>query len=323
MLRFGIGILLAMAMMALASEPASAQNYPCPNGPGPGERQVGTVGGGNSGVAPVAICERTGEPSQPYAPSPAPQLYWVENFVAVAWHPNASDAWAVSRARSDEEARREALALCEAAMKNGCTIATSGSNGSVALARSSDGLLLFGWGATPKKAKQYVLASCLKEGSRCVYERTFTGERWMQPVGTMLPPWLLVRHLPPAGKPIRNRYGALAWVEGPDPRWGRTVWVSGDLDTVEEAEKSSLARCEKDSQLKCKIGRWNSNGVIILYKDAQDSLLASGGLSESDAKKGVKEVCKKARRKCEALAVFDTRQAGVVTRSFPDRPVAK
>lgn len=97
-------------------------------------------------------------------------------------------------------------------------------------------------------------------------------------------------------------------------KWSRTAKLK---------RADSLARCEKDSQLKCKIGRWNSNGVIILYKDAQDSLLASGGLSESDAKKGVKEVCKKARRKCEALAVFDTRQAGVVTRSFPDRPVAK
>lgn len=321
--RFGIGVMLALIWMVQASESASAQNYPCPNGPGPGERQIGTAGGGNSGLAPVAICERVDVPQQSYAPSPAPQFYWADNFVAVAWHPNASDVWAVSGARSDEEGKREALALCQAEMKDGCTIASAGSNGSIAIARSSDGLLWRGWGATPKKAKEEVLASCLKEGARCVHEKTFTGRPSMQLMGTFSPSWLLVRHVPPPGAPLRSRYGALAWVEDSDVRWDRTVWVSGGLDTVEEAEKASLVQCGKDSQLKCKIARWSSNGIIILFRDDQDSLRVSGGLSESDANKAAKDVCKKAKRRCETLATFDARQAGVIRKSFPNPLGAK
>ena len=318
--RFWIGMMLAMIVMVLASASASAQSYPCPNGPGPGERQIGTAGGGNSGLASFPICERADDQQQ--SGSPALQFYWVDNFVVVAWHPDASDVWAVSRARSVEEGKKGALALCEAAMKDGCTIANAGSNGSIAIARSSDGLLWSGWGATPKKAKEDVLALCLKKGARCVYEKAFTGKPWEQLAGTT-PPFRLVQYLPPPGTPLRNRYGALAWAGGSDAPWDTTVWVSGGFDAVEEAEKVSIAQCEKDSQLKCKIGQWNSNGFIILYRDAQNSLFAGSGLSKSDAEKGSKEACKKAKRKCETLAVFDVRQPGLVTKNFPNRSVAK
>jgi hypothetical protein len=38
---------------------ASAQAYPCPGGPGPGEQQIG-VGGGTHGVAAVPMCVADG-----------------------------------------------------------------------------------------------------------------------------------------------------------------------------------------------------------------------------------------------------------------------
>lgn len=314
MLRLGIGMMLAVLLMALASGSASAQSYPCPNGPGPGERQVGTAGGGNSGLAPFPVCESVDE-SQPSGP-PALQFYWVDNFVAVAWHLKASDVWAVSRARSAEEAEKGALALCEAVMKDGCTVAQVVANGSIAIARGSDGSLWSAWGETPRKAKEEVLASCRKEGARCVYEKVFTGKPWEQLAGTT-PPFRLVEHVPPPGAPLRKRYGALSWIEGSDARWDTTVWVSGDLDTAEEAEKVSVAQCEKDSRLKCKMVRWSSNGYINLSRDDQDSLRVYGGLSANDASEAAKEACKKAQRKCKTLATFDVRQSGVVTKSFP------
>lgn len=320
MLRFGIGMMLVTIMMVLAPESASAQNYPCPNGPGPGERQIGTAGGGNSGVAQFPICERVDE-SQPSGP-PALQFYWVDNFVAVAWHPDASDVWAVSRARSAEEGEKGALALCEAVMKDGCTIASTVANGSVALARASDGSLWSAWGETPRKAKEEVLASCLKRGERCVYEKVFTGKPWEQLAGTT-PPFRLVEYVPPPGASLRKRYGALSWIEGSDARWDTTVWVSGDLDTAEEAGKISVSQCEKDTRLKCKLVRWSGNGYINLSRDDQDSLRVYGGLSGSDASKAAKDACKKAKRKCETLATFDVRQPGVVTKSFPIPPAER
>lgn len=319
MLRFGIGTMLAVLLMALASGSASAQSYPCPNGAGPGERQVGVAGGGNSGVAQFPVCERL-DVSQPSGP-PALQFYWVDNFVAVAWHLKASDVWAVSRARSAEEGEKGALALCEAVMKDGgCTIANVVANGSVAIARAADGSLRSAWGETPGKAKKDVLAWCLEQGTRCVYEKAFTGKPWEQLAGTT-PPFRLVEYVPPSGASLRKRYGALSWIEGSDPRWGTTVWVSGDLDTAEEAEKISVSQCEKDSRLKCKMVRWSSNGYIILARDDQDSLRVYGGLSASDASEAAKDACKKAKRKCKTLATFDVRQAGVVTKSFPVAPI--
>lgn len=58
-LRFRIGMMLAVLAMGLASESAFAQNYLCPAGAGPGERQIGmTEGGGNSGLASITAAQQ-------------------------------------------------------------------------------------------------------------------------------------------------------------------------------------------------------------------------------------------------------------------------
>lgn len=49
---------IALLGLSAALQPAWA-NYPCGGGPGPGERQIGTMGGSN-GVAVVPICEADG-----------------------------------------------------------------------------------------------------------------------------------------------------------------------------------------------------------------------------------------------------------------------
>ena len=206
MLRFGIGIILAMLAMGFASESASAQNYLCPAGAGPGEQQVGMTGGGNSGLVSIPVCIHVDEP-EPQQSGPRTQqynYYWASNYVAVAWHPDASDVWAIWNARSEEEAKEGALRLCAVAMSEGCTIAKAGSNSSIAIARASDGTLWSGWGATPRKAKNDVLASCKKQGVRCVYEKTFTGKPYRDAAGTM-PLVKLEYYAPPFDVPVRNR----------------------------------------------------------------------------------------------------------------------
>lgn len=186
MLRFGIGMMFAMLAMGLASESALAQNYLCPAGAGPGERQIGmTQGGGNSGLASIPICVAVDEPQQSGPPAQRINSYWASNYVAVAWHPDASDVWAIWNAHSAEEAKEGALRLCTVAMSKGCTIANAGSNSSIAIARGSDGTLWSGWGETPRKAKMDVLASCKKQVARCTYERTFTGKPYRDAAGTM------------------------------------------------------------------------------------------------------------------------------------------
>jgi hypothetical protein len=204
--RFGTGMMLAIVTIGLAPESASAQNYPCPTGAGPGEQQIGMTGGGNSGLAPTPICARVDEPQQSESGPPAQQYnyYWADNYVAVAWHPDASDVWAIWNAHSAEEAKEGALRLCAVAMSEGCTIASAGSNSSIAIARAPDGTLWSGWGATPRKAKSEVLASCKKQGIRCTYERTFTGKPYRDAAGTM-PLVKLEYYAPPFEALIRKR----------------------------------------------------------------------------------------------------------------------
>ena len=207
--RFGIGMMLAILVMGFASESASAQNYLCPAGAGPGERQVGmTQGGGNSGLASIPICVSVDEPQQQQSGSGSPvqqyNYYWADNYVAVAWHPDASDVWAIWNAHSAEEAKEGALRLCAVAMNEGCTIASAGSNSSIAIARASDGTLWSGWGETPRKAKNDVLASCKKQGVRCAYERTFTGKPYRDAAGTM-PLVKLEYYAPPFEALLRKR----------------------------------------------------------------------------------------------------------------------
>lgn len=249
---------------------------------------------------------------------PAQRLitYWASNYVAVAWHPNASDVWAIWNAQSEEEAKEGALRLCTVAMTKGCVIANVGSNSSISIARASDGTLWSGWGETPKKAKMAVLASCQKQGARCIYEKTFTGKPYRDAAGTM-PLVKLEYYAPPFQAPLRNRYGALAWIEATDARWDETIWMSSGHNTQEEAGDAVVAKCEKDSKLKCKVVQSNSNGFIVLYRDDQAALRVSGAQSADDAEKWSREVCKKAKRSCKTLAVFDVRQPGLVTRSFP------
>lgn len=207
MLHFGMRMILIMSVMGLASESASAQNYLCPAGAGPGERQIGmTEGGGNSGLASIPICVSVDEPQQPESGPPAQQYTYfrVSNYVAVAWHPNASDVWAIWNAQSEEQAKEGALRLCTVAMHEGCTIAKAASNSSIAIARAPDGTLWSGWGETPRKAKNDVLASCKKQGVRCLYERTFTGKPYRDAAGTM-PTVTLEYYAPPFEAFLRNR----------------------------------------------------------------------------------------------------------------------
>jgi hypothetical protein len=53
---FGVPVIVALAILAIAAAPeAAAQTYPCPNGPAPGDYQIGTTGGSH-GVASIPIC---------------------------------------------------------------------------------------------------------------------------------------------------------------------------------------------------------------------------------------------------------------------------
>ena len=95
---------IIMFFLMVYAQGAWAQSYPCPNGPGPGERQVGTSGGAN-GIAVIPVCERVGGGG-------VPESVWQSQWIAIA---TGEGAFGVGKDQpSKRKAQRAALADCSA-----------------------------------------------------------------------------------------------------------------------------------------------------------------------------------------------------------------
>lgn len=166
-------ILLANLIVVACSKAANAA-YPCPNGAGVGERQVGVSQSGG-GVTGVPMCEKAGGTSQRNGQSPPknPQLPTrrfptIDTYIAVALHPDANEPWAIwNNPYSEKDAKERALAACNKAMGGNCVIAGSGKNSSVAIGYLGNILTEAAWGETPEKAAKNVLKKCSDKGNQC------------------------------------------------------------------------------------------------------------------------------------------------------------
>lgn len=100
-------------LSALMWWPATSvgQTFVCPNGPGPGEIQVGTTGG-SGGIAVIPICASDGsdDSSEPAYEEPDP-VVWEARWGAIA---TGSSGWgAVTDMRSERQAKNAALKQCK------------------------------------------------------------------------------------------------------------------------------------------------------------------------------------------------------------------
>lgn len=163
----------AAALLALGlPQPASARNYPCPGGPGPGEQQIG-VTGGSHGIAATPICAQSGGGGYgdgggsggPQGPASPP--IDVDNFIAVAGHPKQRDVWATGGQYYLGAAEKVVLDACTATMGEGCYVMVSGRNMSVAAGTDKTGITHAAFADTPKKAKDALTALCKSRGQSC------------------------------------------------------------------------------------------------------------------------------------------------------------
>lgn len=152
--------------------PASAQGYPCGNGPGPGERQVGTTGGSH-GVAAIPICEATGPAPGGSGPTKAPTHYPVTNFIAVAIHPDLNDVWATWGQYQRRAAETVVLDACAKTMGGGCRIARSGYNITIAVGLDGAGKTITEAGSSRKEARNALNAMCKPKGLSCKVTQYF------------------------------------------------------------------------------------------------------------------------------------------------------
>lgn len=106
MLGFRMRLLGLFAVMLLWPISAAAQTFVCPNGPGPGEIQVGTTGG-SGGIAVIPICASDGREN---SSEPAPAV-WETRWGAIA---AGGNGWgAVTDMRSKRQAKKAALEQCK------------------------------------------------------------------------------------------------------------------------------------------------------------------------------------------------------------------
>lgn len=302
---------LTVAALALtwfaAAQPARAQTFICPTGPGPGERQVGMAGGGN-GVAPMPVCVADGPPP--------PEMTYVPNYFAAAWHKDASDAWIVSGYSDEDRAWRAALLACNRVMGSGCTIAARGANGAVAIAMGVEGDLYASTEATRDKAEKDVMKYCQEQNDECVEVRWASATAAHVEVGTQ------VRDDPsyygPKGDPHRL-WGAIAWADaGPASTspLASNVWVVGGRASRDKALADALALCQADLKTGCAT-RLVVSDVFLAVTNGDGILggVASAGSPEL-AKKRALDQCRKSYKKCKVTQMLDLRE-GMARRFDP------
>lgn len=174
--RRSAGLWVAVAVVA-ACWPAlcAAQAYPCGSGPGPGEVQVG-VSGGSNGIAATPMCAPAGgggggdsgprrAPSTPDVP--------VDNYIAVAAHPDLPDVWATWGQYRLQAAETVVLDACKRTLGEGCAVLESGANLAVAVAHDAHGRMRAASAGDPRQARRALEATCKRDGARCAGFKTF------------------------------------------------------------------------------------------------------------------------------------------------------
>jgi hypothetical protein len=294
----------------LLTTPAQAQ-YPCAGGgPGPGEVVVGRIPPSN-GVAAIFLCAKTDEGQPQHRPAtPKPVTYTNIAQASVAWHPSATDVWAVWNVSSIDRLNPEDFAVkaCTKAMGDGCALLGSVENGTIALARTQIGTIRIAAGRTAKEAKGAVLADCAKAGVRCSFMKIFTAQAWFQrPTDKSR-----MQSYDPSknkGGVMRKFVGAAAVSKGPKP-WSDTVWMSGGHATFEAANEAALAQCNKDSNAECQLAASNAHGVIVAGIDDKNTLRTVSEQSLALAENDVKQKCAAMKITCRITVRFNVATPG-------------
>jgi Domain of unknown function (DUF4189) len=245
--------------------------------------------------------------------------YTVDSYVAVAWHPDATDVWAAWNARYQKTAEDRSMENCMAAMGSGCLSAGSGRNASIAILRSASGMVNMGWGANVKDAKRQAFINCNSRQEKCGYLNSFTAKPWQEQRGGPRygNPKL---YAPPATASLRRNHGAVAWINNASGVWGDYAWVGGGYASQDEASKAVIAECARASGQICSLARWNMNGFIALTRDSKNAVRATGDQTKALVEAEVKSICKKAKEKCFPIGTFDMKKSGIqqiVTRGVP------
>lgn len=222
--------------------------------------------------------------------------------LAVAWHADAGDVWATWNQQTEEAGRQAALVACNRVMGSGCTIALNAWNSSIAVARSQDGFLWTGWGATPDTARRLAIENCAKSTLPCEVTKAFTA---VAPVVASLPN--------PTGNYFpdtvaRHYFAMVAWPkEKPAQAWLNKAWLVSGVQGYEASQKQVLDRCKQDTGVVCEIGQSAANGLVVKLRDETGVEYWHTALLAQHVAERVKSECAKVIAPCTVVATYDSR----------------
>ncbi|WP_428630431.1 DUF4189 domain-containing protein [Sphingopyxis sp.] len=238
--------------------------------------------------------DRPSGPSAPRAPD--------YGYVVVVWHSDAADVWATWNRRTEQDATASAMSACRDVMGEGCTVALSAWNSTVAVAQGSDGDLAVGWGVKTDEAAAKAIESCRKKNPECAIKYSFTAK-----------PYTVADDHYPGASVARMAWAVVAWPKSrPADKWLGKVWLASGQGDYMSSEKRLLERCKRDTGIDCQIsqaamgdGGTKKGAVVVAYFQPGVGTMWVASPSRRYAEDRIKADCASAGAACTNIRFFD------------------
>lgn len=196
---------------------------------------------------------------------------------------------------------------CRKVMGEGCTVAVSGVNGSVAIARNPGGNHFYGWGETVSAAKKDVLTQCVTKLA-CTITHVFTAKPWIE--YTDVAGFNELERYRPSGRNIKGRFGTAVLSGSDNSLWIDKVWTSSGHSTAEESQQAARDKCIADSAGQCKSMLTNTDGFIAIYRDEKLNVGLINERNADAARRAVRKLCEDDEVKCTVVDLIDVKRPG-------------
>ncbi len=314
-MRFCLTGFAASVLMCVATSGVAHAQWPCPGGPGPGEVQIGVMGGSH-GVMATPLCANNGAVSSDdfddggssgggYR-APLPDIYMV-----VVTHHDTSAWWTSAGYPTEDAARRAALEGCKRAMGEGCAVLWKGRNDFViAAVTDAAGLVFLEAGDFASDAQKKAMTECSAVSTGC--RNAGLIENSGMPKDSF-----------PRGRPSLYRYAVVAWPETlPAEAWRGRSWLASGVEGYDKAVAAAVARCKADTGVNCVRGQHSANGVLVRYVDDKGVIHWVSAPNAEAAKQVATKTCPEGRqcRVVDITKATDTRTA-VIEELKSDRPM--
>lgn len=237
-------------------------------------------------------------------------------YVAVVWHPEAADVWATRNRSSEADATASAMSACRDVMGDGCSVALSAWNSTIALAQGGDGQLAVGWGAKESEAVAKALENCRQRTPVCAVKRKFTAK-----------PYQVAEDHYPGASVARMAWAMVGWAKTrPEDKWLGKVWLASGQGDYAQTKRKLLDLCQRDTGIECEASQvvmgetaTKTSGLLASYYQPGSGTMWFASPSHADAEARIKRDCASAGAVCTDLRFFDPFTVRLGTVDAPSR----